>query len=624
MPVPTDEYGAAVYNHPNLVAYWRLDETSGTTVIDSSPGGTHTGTYVGSPVLQVTGAPGLTNKAVKLDGVDDYINISDFPITTSFAVEGWCKIDAFGSSFCLANRRTVSNIGGFTLEAAADGKFYWYVYTDTWHSVISSRVMALGVWHHVVGVYAIGGSALLMINGEDCGRAVGWGTVNNPASPLFRIGYNIAGALHSNGVIDEVAIYNSAIADATIRQHYRLGVKARDFYGQSVERVPELAGRWTFDEAGLNVFDHTGNGRTATLNVATAGNYSGIGGVGQSQHFNANNEANAAALPLANFSVEAWFLPNGVQGPVGGAACLVTDVYDATVSSNINYALWFDGGSLALRAGMHQAAVGWNIYLGPITLINQSWSHVVFTYDGTTGRLYHNGVEAVAPGTYTIPRLSPMLGLRIGRRWDQPDYINGVVDEVAIYSRALTSTEILEHYTKGAGSVWKVNLTGTTAGKATNTAVLRTKKALAAVSAGKATATGTVTKQRRSLAASAAGACITSAKVTRKRAVTALSAGKTTVTGFVTATPTVSGVTAGVAITTSTLKAKRSLVAVSGGRATTSGLLIIIKDTRWNGTAFVPTGGSPVVKWSSTEFQTTGPHTVVVWQDVSDEFVYKP
>jgi hypothetical protein len=73
-----------------------------------------------------------------------------------------------------------------------------------------------------------------------------------------------------------------------------------------------------------------------------------------------------------------------------------------------------------------------------------AWTHIATTYDGTTQRLFINGVEvssrpqtgAIAVGTGN---------LRIGGNdvW-AGEYFQGLIDEVRVYNRALTAAEIAE------------------------------------------------------------------------------------------------------------------------------------------------------------------------------------
>lgn len=74
--------------------------------------------------------------------------------------------------------------------------------------------------------------------------------------------------------------------------------------------------------------------------------------------------------------------------------------------------------------------------------------HVVGAYDGTTARLYLNGVlKANVAITLNIALTSANIG-----RDDHPYYWPGVCDECAIYNKALSADQIARHYHAGIDS----------------------------------------------------------------------------------------------------------------------------------------------------------------------------
>ncbi len=74
--------------------------------------------------------------------------------------------------------------------------------------------------------------------------------------------------------------------------------------------------------------------------------------------------------------------------------------------------------------------------------ISSGWQHVVLTYDLSTISLYVNG-SLVASQPYALPVNGSASDLLIGR------FFNGTLDEVAIYNRSLSASEILDHYKRG-------------------------------------------------------------------------------------------------------------------------------------------------------------------------------
>ena len=75
-------------------------------------------------------------------------------------------------------------------------------------------------------------------------------------------------------------------------------------------------------------------------------------------------------------------------------------------------------------------------------LILNHWQHIAVTRTGSVGRIYLNGKLT---GTAHLPALFPTSGrsLMIGHDCDVSGFI-GLIDEVRIYSKALTSEEVKE------------------------------------------------------------------------------------------------------------------------------------------------------------------------------------
>lgn len=88
------------------------------------------------------------------------------------------------------------------------------------------------------------------------------------------------------------------------------------------------------------------------------------------------------------------------------------------------------------------------------TIVNGSWKHIVGTYDGSTMKIYVDGsLSNSASFSGSIATTSAVLG--IGH--DITDggnnvHLIGAIDEVGIWSRALTSDEVSLLYNGGAGN----------------------------------------------------------------------------------------------------------------------------------------------------------------------------
>lgn len=86
--------------------------------------------------------------------------------------------------------------------------------------------------------------------------------------------------------------------------------------------------------------------------------------------------------------------------------------------------------------------------IGSTTPIQNRWHHVIATYDGSNMRLYVDGnLDNTRPHSGDI--ISSSSELLLGKHRDYNRHFNGNIDEVAIYSRVLSPTEIVNHYQRG-------------------------------------------------------------------------------------------------------------------------------------------------------------------------------
>ena len=91
-----------------------------------------------------------------------------------------------------------------------------------------------------------------------------------------------------------------------------------------------------------------------------------------------------------------------------------------------------------------------NPLVGTVPLQLNAWNHVALTYDATGRTLYVNGAPA---GSGDAPAIPPDdNGAAIGDVTHEPysSYFEGLIDEVSVYNRALTSNEIAGIYAAGS------------------------------------------------------------------------------------------------------------------------------------------------------------------------------
>jgi hypothetical protein len=93
------------------------------------------------------------------------------------------------------------------------------------------------------------------------------------------------------------------------------------------------------------------------------------------------------------------------------------------------------------------------------------WNHITATYDQTHVRLYINSI-IVGEENYNDNILTNSEPLYIGSAVNRDYFFKGVIDDIRIYNRALSTSEIEDNYngniitTSGLVSRWKMDDTG--------------------------------------------------------------------------------------------------------------------------------------------------------------------
>ena len=182
------------------------------------------------------------------------------------------------------------------------------------------------------------------------------------------------------------------------------------------------------DQAGLRI----GPGRVGGAFVGTGSNYLEL--------------AHTAALDPAQLTVEAWIRTGEFPKEGDARRWLVNKNGNEWVDGH--YALMLDrdrpGAYLNLGEGKENVFALWSD--GPKLKTNH-WHHLAFTYDGVVLRLFVDGKPAgdVRLGRSRNPGTTP---LALGRRQDGYVNFRGSLDEVQVFDRALSQTELAAHFAK--------------------------------------------------------------------------------------------------------------------------------------------------------------------------------
>jgi hypothetical protein len=196
-----------------------------------------------------------------------------------------------------------------------------------------------------------------------------------------------------------------------------------------------LVAAYGFNEGtGTLANDASGSGNTGTITGAT---WTTAGRFGSALSFNGTSNwvtvPDAPILDLTSaFTIEAWIYASTISG--------WRTVVLKEAPNSLAYGLYSGNGS-SRPSGWAQ--VGGRDYFVNATanLVANTWTHVAYTYDGTTLRMFVNGTQVSTAAGPTALAVSAGA-LRIGGNAVWGEYFSGRIDEVRIYNRALTAAQI--------------------------------------------------------------------------------------------------------------------------------------------------------------------------------------
>jgi bacillopeptidase F (M6 metalloprotease family) len=107
-------------------------------------------------------------------------------------------------------------------------------------------------------------------------------------------------------------------------------------------------------------------------------------------------------------------------------------------ANDLAYALYASDGS---KPRGEILTTAYNTAAGTAALPLNAWSHIASTYDGKNQRFFLNGTQVkVTTITGSLPNTANPL--RIGGNAIWGEYFSGLIDEVRVYNRALSESEL--------------------------------------------------------------------------------------------------------------------------------------------------------------------------------------
>jgi hypothetical protein len=468
----------------NLVAYYKFNGNAN----DSARG--HNGTLEGNAN---TTAQGLwDSNALDLDGTGDYVSIAendDLKFDNNLTISAWVNSNTFNMS---QNGHGIFSYGsgsnGYALEVIESDhgtypsmlRFMGMGLTD--NSVFGTFSLELNTWYHIVAGYD-GSELFIYVNGELDDSDPSTGTITTPTTYGPRVGYaHFTGGSDNywSGLIDEVKIYNRRLSDAELLADYNAFLEAK-FVNSTITDATtssdwntikinsdlnysfnkeicgvtdtgcepdkwndNLVGLWHLNETSGDAIDSSGQGNDGTW-VGTQDSSNGLWGT-NAGYFNELSYINTGTTDYCfdggeNFTINFWgnfetFNDNPIFFYTGEWHVNGYYIRAANTSGNLQFYISTAGSGNYLQTNETASTGVWQMY--------------TFQKDGSSGHIYLNGNEL----TYSINQslttpVSCTNNATIGANIIGAREIDGTFEELAIWNKSLTQTEIQDLYRKG-------------------------------------------------------------------------------------------------------------------------------------------------------------------------------
>jgi YVTN family beta-propeller protein len=392
-------------------------------------------TITGALTIDGTSEPGFAGTPIiELDGASAGSGVNGLTIPAANSTIEGLVINRFGGIGIVING---SGASGNVIQGN-------YIGTDVTGTVALANgsngvTISTGATNNTIGGTTAGARNLISGNSGKGVEILGAGTMGNVVEGNY-VGTDVTGTATLGNAFAGIQIDSQASGNT-------IGGSAPGA-GNVIAASGLPAGIVSWWRADGTAFDSVSGNNGALENGATYA----AGKAGQAFSLNGSSQfvqvANVPALnPTQAITVEAWIDP---AGHVGGGDPIVKKAGEGFQQQD-GYALEFHNTNSIFFA-VYVNGLGWQDSPLSAAIPSGQWTHVTGVYDGTHISLYINGVPVGSPTFAPGGIIASSNPLEIGGDPSDPTrFSNGLIDDAAIYSRALSGTEIQAIYNAGGG-----------------------------------------------------------------------------------------------------------------------------------------------------------------------------
>ena len=372
--------------------------------------------------------------------------------TNDFTIECWVYRSAAGATHTIISKGTASN--GWTLQINSSNQLIWISGTTTLRT--STTTIGATTWTYVA-ISRISNTGYMFVGGTLQGSSFTDSTNYNQQNPMY-VGTDRASANGLSGYLDDIRITNGVgrysatfTAPTTTFLTYGGGnyptpatpPSYPSFVTSGVALYVDSGNTSSYSGSGSTWTDLSGNGWNGTLSntsfvSAGTGSYFSFNGTSSRVDF---GNATPANFGTGDFTVTFWMYASVWNG--SGMGPLSKRNSDASTG----WHMYSDGGISTLVNGRFGSGTTNNQCTTAVTLNVWTMYTVIRSGSGTGNLKWYVNGSTTAAGTYTnTNNVTSTLNLYAGYNQQYGPYLTGRMSLIAIYNRALTTTENTQNY----------------------------------------------------------------------------------------------------------------------------------------------------------------------------------
>ncbi len=196
--------------------------------------------------------------SLSFDGDGDFVEIpNDLSLNITgdkISISAWVFVGNQVSDVGIITKGPSVNTERYMLGITNDEKPRMRVYTGSYTQAVADNALTQNEWYYLVGTYD-GSNIKIYVDGSVAKSIPKSGNLSSSLDPVVIGRRTLTDDRFYNGLIDEARIYNRALSEDEVLQHYQ-GV---------YQNESGLVSHWKFDDVNITAFDNSGNGNNGVL-----------------------------------------------------------------------------------------------------------------------------------------------------------------------------------------------------------------------------------------------------------------------------------------------------------------------------------------------------------------------